>query len=184
MKKKQSPKVLVLHGVYFIIVGIVLMLIPLAEDAGMYLDLAGFGLMCIGLLDLHFTNVGFTMAAIFAAACALLSLACTIWELGHIVELLPMVLYIGVLYFMCTDFKKLALMAGDEHSAHHFIAHMKLDILAMVIEIAVHAASLPHWVGYIALAFAVFAEFNLMLLMWRFRKIRHGQTCNGNNCAA
>ena len=89
---------------------------------------------------------------------------------------------------MCTSFKRLALLVGDEHSAHHFISHMKLDIVAMVVEIAVHAAELPHWVGYIAFAFALYAEVNLMILMWRFRKTGSGKLCkeaeNNTGCAA
>ena len=56
-----------------------------------------------------------------------------------------------------------------------------------MVEIAVHAAELPHWVGYIAFAFALYAEVNLMILMWRFRKTGSGKLCkeaeNNTGCA-
>ena len=191
MKRKAPPKTLVLHGVYFIIAGIILMLFPLNyldHMGGLYSDLAGFLLMAVGLVDLHLMNIGFSAAAGCAVLCALGSLACVIFHVPHLVELLPTELYSAVLFFMCTSFKRLALLVGDEHSAHHFISHMKLDIVAMVVEIAVHAAELPHWVGYIAFAFALYAEVNLMILMWRFRKTGSGKLCkeaeNNTGCAA
>lgn len=45
MKRKDPPKTLVLHGVYFIIAGIILMLFPLNyldHMGGLYSDLADF----------------------------------------------------------------------------------------------------------------------------------------------
>jgi len=179
MKTKKTLSALDLRGTFFVIPGIVLMLVPFIWDdtVAVALDAAGFLLMAVGLFLLHEKNVGFGFADWAAVGCLLLTALELFVHYGIMGELLPLLIYCVVLYFMCKSFADLADILHDHDMAHHFIHHMVVDIVATLAEIAVHALGL-HVLSYIALAVAVYCETVLMLCMWKFYKKYHGQTVN------
>lgn len=173
--REKRLTVLDLRGTLFVIPGIILMLVPFPwmEEAGIALDAAGFLLMTLGLFLLHKKNVGFGLAGWAAFGALAMTAAGYFMHFGLVGELIPLVIYCFVLYFMCTGFAGLSNLLHDHETAHHFLHHMVVDIIATAAEIVVHALGL-HILGYVALAVAVYCEAVLMLCMWRFYKKYNG----------
>ena len=169
MEKKLS-----LGGTPWIIAGIVLMLAPieLLLPVGVWADAAGYLLMATGLLLLHKQNGGFTGANVAAIACFALC-ACQLvlpkmGHIGHLLSVVPMVVYCFMLYFMCTSYAKMAHGVGDEGCAHHFISHMWVDIVATALEIVAHLFGLEGIPYYIVSVVCIVCEIMLMTHMWHF----------------
>ena len=67
MNKKTHTKLHV-TGIYEILPGIILMLLPI-EPVGLYLDLAGFLLITSGLIQLWYANGGFQLSLSMGVLC-------------------------------------------------------------------------------------------------------------------
>ncbi len=175
-KRQKLPTVLDLRGTLFVIPGIILMLVPFPwmEEVSIAMDAAGFLLMSLGLFLLHEKNVGFGLADWAAFGALVMTVMGYFVHFGIVGELIPLVIYCFVLYFMCTSFAGLSNLLHDHEMAHHFLHHMVVDIIATAAEILVHALGL-HILGYVALAVAVYCEAVLMLCMWRFYKKYNGR---------
>lgn len=176
MNKKTHTKLHV-TGIYEILPGIILMLLPI-EPVGLYLDLAGFLLITSGLIQLWYANGGFQLSLSMGVLCTALTVALFFVEAEWLAAAVPLC-YCVLLYDMCTSFAKLSFSVGDHHMGKHFISHMWMDIAATLAETAVHLLGLPHVVVYVFIAIAIFFELMLMVHMYKFYRLHEGQAAGG-----
>lgn len=162
-----------LRGCTPMIAGIILMLLPVNlfwEKADNVLDIIGYILIFIGLVMLSKELRRFKISAAFAALSAILSLIVFLFEPGHLFAVLPLVSYCFVLYFMCTRFSVVADRIGEHHMAHHFISHMKIDIVATSAELLAHLFGIHGLLFYLFVAAALYCEAQLIIHIIRFYK--------------
>ena len=162
-----------LRGCAQLIGGIIQMLLPINlfwEKCDNVLNIIGYTLIFIGLVMLSKELHRFKISAAFAALSILLSLIVFLFEPGHLFAVLPLVSYCFVLYFMCTRFSNVADRIGEHHIAHHFISHMKIDIVATSVELLAHLFGIHGILFYFFVAAALYCETQLIIHIIRFYK--------------